>query len=482
MNDPDVAIVGAGFSGIAMAVRLLRAERRDFVVLERAQRLGGTWRDNTYPGCACDVPSHLYSFSFAPNPDWSSTYSPQAEIWAYLERVAKQEGVVPHIRFGCELEGASWDARAGRWRLQTSAGPLSARVLIAAAGPLSEPVIPDLPGHDQFQGVSFHSARWDHSHQLEGRRVAVIGTGASAVQLVPEIQPRVERLYLFQRTPAWILPNRVRRLTAFEHALYRRVPLTQRLVRGAVAATREVFAIPLLRTSLQPLTRRLGRRLLERQVSDPELRRRLLPNYAPGCKRLVLSRRFYPAVQAPNVELVTDPIREVRERSIVTASGVAHQVDTIVYGTGFQVTEAPIAGRICDGSGRSLAEAWTGSPEAHRGSTVAGFPNLFLMLGPNTGLGHTSVVLMAESQTAYVLAALRELDRRQARVLEVRPEAQRAWNRRLERAMRGTVWTAGGCTSWYLDRNGRNSTLWPGFAFAFGRALRRFDAASYALS
>ncbi len=475
----DVVIVGAGFSGIAMAVRLLAEGRRDFVVLEKATRIGGTWRDNTYPGCACDVPSHLYSFSFAPNPEWSSTYSPQPEIWDYLEKVAREQGVMPHVRLGCELVEAAWEDGRRRWRVRTSGGELSARVLVVAAGPLSEPSIPDVKGLDRFQGTMFHSARWDHDHDLRGERVAVVGTGASAIQFVPEIQPLVAHLAVFQRTPAWILPHGIRPLTGFEHGLYRRVPPAQRAVRAAIAATRELLAIPLLQAGLQPLTRRLGRRLLGRQVADAELRRRLTPSYAPGCKRLLLSRSFYPAIQEPNAELVTSPIQELLADAILTEDGVQHPVDTIIFGTGFFVTDVPIADHLYDGAGVSLGERWAGSPQAHRGTAVAGYPNLYIMLGPNTGLGHTSVVLMAEAQAGYIIDALRTMDREGAAALDVRPEAQARWNEKVQRNMRGTVWTAGGCASWYLDRSGRNSTLWPGFAFAFRRALRRFDAQSY---
>jgi cation diffusion facilitator CzcD-associated flavoprotein CzcO len=478
-EEVDVAIVGAGFSGIAMAVRLRRAGRPDFLVLERSGSVGGTWRDNTYPGCACDVPSHLYSLAFAPNPDWSSTYSPQAEIWAYLERVAREQGVMPHVHFNCELRGASWDQTLQRWRLDTSKGAVVARVLVPAAGPLSAPSIPNLPGLETFQGTVFHSARWQHGHDLRGERVAVVGTVASAIQFVPEIQPKVGRLVLFQRTPAWIMPHRVRPLSDLERRLYRRVPALQRLVRRAIASVRELYAIPILRAGLQPYTRRLGLQLLERQVADPWLRRKLTPEYAPGCKRILLSRRFYPAIQRPNVELVTEAVREVRPHSVVSASGAEHEVDTIIFATGFHVTDSPMSKLVRGIDGHTLDETWAGSPQAHRGTTVSGFPNLFLLLGPNTGLGHTSVVLMAEAQAGYVLGALREMDRRHVQALNVRPEAQAAWNARVQQAMKGTVWTAGGCASWYLDRNGLNTALWPGFAFGYTRLMGRFDSRSY---
>jgi cation diffusion facilitator CzcD-associated flavoprotein CzcO len=478
--ETDVAIVGSGFSGLAMAVRLREAGITDFVVLERAGDVGGTWRDNSYPGCACDVPSHLYSFSFAPNPEWSSTFSPQAEIQAYLRAVAERHGVLAHVRFDCELQDAQWDEAAQRWLLETSGGSLSARVVIVAAGPLSEPAVPRLTGLERFEGRTFHSATWDHEHDLTGDRVAVIGTGASAIQFVPQIQPRVARLHVFQRTAPWVMPRRARRLTRFERALYRRLPVAQRLMRAGIYWARELYAIPLLRASLAPLTRRLGRAHLRRQVPDPELRRKVTPDYAPGCKRILISNDYLPSLSQPNVEVVTDGILEVRERSIVTADGREREVDTILFGTGFRVTDFPVAERVRGRGGCRLDQVWQGSPRAHRGTAVAGFPNLFFLLGPNTGLGHTSVVVMAEAQAGYVLEALDHMRDHGIGALEVSPAAQQEWNARVQGAMRGTVWTAGGCASWYLDRTGANTTLWPDFTFRFRRVLRRFDPESYA--
>ena len=477
----DVAIVGSGFSGLAMAARLKRSGREDFVILERAREVGGTWRDNTYPGCACDVPSHLYSFSFAPNPDWSSTFSPQPEIGAYLRRVADDEGLRPHVRFGCELEGADWDPAARRWRLQTSSGELSARVVVAAAGPLSEPRLPDVPGLRDFKGRVFHSASWDHDHDLSGERVAVVGTGASSIQFVPEIQPKVGSLHLFQRTAPWVLPRRARPLTRAERALYRRVPAAQRLMRKAIYWAREGFAIPILNARLSKHTRALGLAHLKRQVRDPELRRKVTPDYAPGCKRILISDDYYPALGRDNVEVLAEGVVEIREHSVVGADGAEREVDTIIFGTGFHVTDLPIAGRVRDGAGRSLAERWDGSLSALRGTTVAGYPNLFFLLGPNTGLGHNSVVYMAEAQVGYVLQALELADRSGAAAIEPTAEAERAWNDRVQRRMEGTVWTAGGCESWYIDSKGKNTTLWPDFSYRFRRELAELEPAEYRL-
>lgn len=471
-------IVGAGFAGLGMAVRLKRAGIEDFAVLERATEVGGTWRDNSYPGCQCDVPSNLYSFSFAPNPGWTRTYSRQPEIWDYLRDCAERFGLLPHLRLGCELLAAEWDEPAGLWRLETSAGRLAARALVVATGPLSEPAYPDLPGLDSFPGAVFHSAAWNHEHDLAGERVAVVGTGASAVQLIPAIQPQVSRLHVFQRTPAWVMPHRDRPVRARERRLYRRLPAAQRLVRTGVYWAREALVPFFLSRRWNRVAERAARRHLESQVRDPELRARLTPGYAVGCKRILVSNDFYPALQQPNVELVTEPIREVDGCALVTADGARREVDAIILATGFHVTDVKVAQRL-RARGRTLAEAWRGSPQAYLGTTVAGFPNLFILLGPNTGLGHTSVVLMAEWQAGHVLDCLRALRRRRAASLEPRPEAQAAYNERLREAGRDTVWTTGGCRSWYLDEQGRNPTIWPGFTWQYRLRLLRFDPAAY---
>jgi cation diffusion facilitator CzcD-associated flavoprotein CzcO len=477
----DVAIIGSGFSGLAMAVELKQAGREDFVILERGHDVGGTWRDNAYPGCACDVPSHVYSFSFAPNPEWSTTFSPQPEIHAYIQKVARDLGLVEHVRFGCEVEDAKWDSAAQRYEIRTSAGSMTARVLVSAAGPLSEPSIPDIKGLRDFKGTIFHSASWDHEHDLAGERVAVIGTGASAIQFVPKIQPEVGELHLYQRTAPWIMPRTERKITRAERAVYRRFPAAQRAMRTGIFWGRELIALPLLRHRLTPLLRKVGEAHLRKQVPDPELRARLTPDYEPGCKRLLISNTYLPALTQPNVSVLTDGIQEVRENSIVDANGVEREVDTIILGTGFHVTDLPIVQRLRDGDGRTLGEHWADGLSAHRGTTVAGFPNLFFLLGPNTGSGHMSVIFNAESQVSYVMGALEHMERAGAAAVEPRPEAQDAWNDSVQARMDGTVWTAGGCASWYLDANGRNTTLWPDFAFRFRQEVKRFAPAEHEL-
>jgi cation diffusion facilitator CzcD-associated flavoprotein CzcO len=475
----NVVIVGSGFSGLALATELKRAGRDDFVVLERANDVAGTWRDNTYPGCACDVPSHLYSFGFAPNPDWSSTFSPQPEIYAYIRRVAEEQGLMPHIRLGIEVEEAEWIEEQLVWRLRTSGGEMTASAIANAAGPLSEPSVPDIPRLHDFKGTLFHSATWDHDHDLTGERVAVIGTGASAIQFVPQIQPDVAQLHLFQRTPPWIMPRPDRPLTKFEKRLYRRFPKAQIAMRDAIYWGRELFAIPMLHHQLSRVIEFLGKRHLGRQVKDPELRAKVTPDYSPGCKRILVSNDYLPSLSKPNVEVVTDGIAEIRSHSIVDQAGIEREVDTIILGTGFHVTDLPIAERVRGRDGRTLAEHWGGTLQALRGTTVAGFPNLFFVLGPNTGLGHTSVVLMAEAQAGYIRQALEHVERAGVGAVEPRREAQDAWNAQIQRKSAGTVWLNGGCHSWYIDRNGKNSTLWPDHTFRFFSALKRFDPAEY---
>jgi len=470
-----VAIVGSGFGGLGAAIRLRQEGIDDFLVFERAGDLGGTWRDNSYPGCTCDVPSHLYSFSFAPNPGWSRSFSSQPEIWAYLHQCARRFGILPRLRLGHEVREAAWDDPRQRWRIETSGGTWTADALVAAAGPLSEPSIPALPGLGSFECAAFHSARWDHDHDLTGRQVAVVGTGASAIQFVPEIQPQVGRLRVFQRTAPWVLPRRDRALSGAERRLFRAVPATQRLARSAIYWAREGFTATFVHPRLMRLPQRLALRHLRGAVADPELRARLTPDYTLGCKRVLLSNHYLPALTSQNVEVITSGIREVRPYGIVTDDGVEHPADTIIFGTGFHVTDPPFGDQVRGRDGRTLAEVWKGSPKAHLGVTVAGFPNLFLLLGPNTALGSTSVVLMIEAQVEYVLRALEFMRAAGVATVEPRPEAQQAFLAEVDARMRPTVWSAGGCASWYMDRTGRNSTLWPSFTWAYGRRTRRFD-------
>ncbi len=483
MSEPThhrVIIIGTGFAGLAMAIRLRQHEITDFVALERAAEVGGTWRDNSYPGCACDVPSQLYSFSFELNPYWSRNFSSQQEIWDYLRHCAGSYGLRPHIRFHHEVLDAAWDHPRRRWRVRTNRGELTSDVLITGTGPLSDPKVPDIPGLDSFQGKIFHSARWDHDHDLRGRRVAVAGTGASAIQFVPQIQPKVAALTLFQRTPAWIVPRNERDIRGFEQTLYRAVPGLQRLVRAGIYCGRESLVPGLtVHPRLLKFAESIARTHLRRQVTDPHLRDRLTPDYTIGCKRILISNDYLPALTKPNVELVTSGIARLGPDWVQAADGTRADVDTVIFGTGFHVTDMPMASWIHGRDGRSLADVWAGGMQAHRGTTVAGFPNLFMVVGPNTGLGHTSLIYMIESQVAYAIDALRYLRRTGAAAVEVRPDAALAYNQDVQRRMARTVWTTGGCNSWYLDDHGHNTTLWPTFTWRFRRATRRFQPAEY---
>ncbi|MFJ4693985.1 flavin-containing monooxygenase [Streptomyces sp. NPDC088766] len=476
-----VAVIGSGFGGLGAAVRLRREGITDFVVLERASSVGGTWRDNSYPGCACDVPSHLYSFSFAPNPDWPRTFSGQEHIRAYLEHVADVFRLRPHIRFDAEVERMAWDPERLRWDIETAAGRLSADVVVSATGPLSDPRIPEIPGLDSFPGKVFHSARWDHDYDLTGKRVAMVGTGASAIQIVPAIQPKVGRLTLFQRTPPWVMPRMDRAISGAERWLHKQLPFTTQARRGLLWGIRELQVQAFTkRPDELGFVERLAKRNMARAVEDPALRAKLTPDYRIGCKRILLSSEYYPALTRPNVDVVASGLREIRGNTLVAADGSEAEADAIVFGTGFRVTDMPIAERVVGADGRTLAESWKGGMEALRGASAAGFPNWMTIIGPNTGLGNSSMILMIESQLNYMADYLRQLDVLGGRAaLDARPSAVHAWNRRVQDRMTRTVWNTGGCTSWYLDANGRNTTIWPGTTGEFRRATWRVDLAEY---
>ncbi|MGW5128606.1 flavin-containing monooxygenase [Streptomyces sp. NPDC004069] len=476
-----VAVIGSGFGGLGAAVRLRREGITDFVVLERAGSVGGTWRDNSYPGCACDVPSHLYSFSFAPNPDWPRTFSGQEHIRAYLEHVADVFGLRPHLRFHSEVTRMTWDADKLRWDIETTGGNLSADVVVSATGPLSEPKVPDIPGLDSFPGKVFHSARWDHDHDLAGKRVAVVGTGASAIQIVPSLQPEVARLTLFQRTPPWVMPRVDREISGVERRMHRVLPLTARLRRGLLWGIREMQVQAFTRHPGQlGFVEQLAKRNMARAIKDPDLRARLTPDYRIGCKRILLSSTYYPALAQDNVDVVASGLSEVRGSTVVAADGTEAEVDAIVLGTGFHVTDMPIAERVVGADGRTLAESWKNGMAALRGASAAGFPNWMTIIGPNTGLGNSSMILMIESQLNYLADYLRQLHVLGGRAaLDARPSAVNAWNRKVQERMKRTVWNTGGCTSWYLDASGRNTTVWPGTTTEFRQATRRVDLAEY---
>jgi cation diffusion facilitator CzcD-associated flavoprotein CzcO len=479
-----LAIIGSGFAGLGMAIQLKKAGFDDFVVLEKNDDLGGTWRDNRYPGCACDVPSHMYSFSYELNPGWSRMFAPQEEIWAYLRRCVDKYGLAPHIRYGAAVDSLEWDEEARHWRVALGDGTvLTPKAVVSGIGALHVPSLPDIPGAERFTGTAFHSAQWDHGCDLTGKRVAVIGTGASAIQFVPKVAERAASLRVFQRTPPWIQPKPDFVFPAWARAVFRHVPGATRAFRDTIYWVLEARAVGFtISPKLMAPQEKVARVHIARQVPDPELRAKVTPDYTIGCKRILLSSDYYPALSRPHVDVVTDDITEITETGLVTADGTAHDVDVIIYGTGFRVTDALAEQRIVGRGGVKIQEAWADGIEAHHGVTIAGFPNLFMLLGPNTGLGHNSVVFMIESQVQHVLSCLRLLSEEKADVIEVRPEAQRRFNRGLQRRLRKAVWNEGGCRSWYLDDKGVNRTLWPGFTFEYWARTRKARRRDYALS
>ncbi len=476
-----IVIIGSGFAGIGMGIALREAGFRDFVILEKASDLGGTWRDNQYPGCACDVPSPLYSFSRALNPSWTRLFAPQPEIWEYLRQCAVKYGIDSHVRFGSRVESVEWDDDARLWTVRTAGGDrYRARAVVSGAGALHLPSYPDIPGMDAFAGTSFHSSRWDDAADLTGKRLAVIGTGASAIQLVPAVAGKTAQVTVFQRTPPWISPRADVAIPAGMRAALRSVPGAARGLRYAIYWLLEMQALGFaVDARLMAPAASLARRHLERQVPDPELRARLTPDYTIGCKRILLSSDYYPALQRPNVALVTDAISEIVSSGVVTADGRLHEADVLVYATGFRVVDAASELNVTGRGGRKLTDAWAGGVEAYRGVTVPGFPNFFLLLGPNTGLGHTSVVFMIESQVQHVLSCLRILSRERAGTIEARTAPTRKYNDTLQRRLRRAVWNTGGCRSWYLDDAGVNRALWPGFSFEYWARTRRARRADY---
>ncbi len=475
-----VAIVGSGFGGLATAHYLKRAGVDDFLILERAGDVGGVWRDNSYPGCACDVQSHLYSFSFAPNPDWSRAFSPQGEILSYLKRCAQELGLTPHLRLNHDVHQATWDEACATWILQTSQGEVRARHLVGAFGSLSDPLIPKLPGLEAFKGEVFHSANWPRSFKPKGKRIAVMGTGASALQFIPAIQPDVAQMHVFQRTPPWVMPRHDGPISPFARSLFRKLPWLQKLARAQIYVHREALALGFLHPRLMARAQAKALKHMHAAVKDPGLRKKLTPDYTLGCKRILISNTYYPALAQANVEVITDGVKQVLPDGVIGQDGVFRPVDTIIYGTGFQTKDLPFAHLIHDGQGHTLASSWKGSPQAYMGTTVHGFPNLYLLHGPNIGLGHTSVVYMLEAQARHIVGVIKLAQAHGYDAVEPTASAQQRFLARIEKMMRGTVWVAGGCESWYLDETGRNSSIWPGFTFSYAQAASKVAEKDYA--
>ncbi|WP_298876356.1 NAD(P)/FAD-dependent oxidoreductase [uncultured Microbacterium sp.] len=480
MRVVDVAIVGAGFAGLAMAGALRRAGRDDVVLLERAADVGGTWRDNTYPGVACDVPAHLYSLAAHPHPHWTRTFAPGGEIQQYLRGVAEREDLGDRLRLRTPLLGARWDAAGAVWRLDTGAEPVTARSLVLACGRLTEPHVPAIEGLESFDGPLFHSARWDHDIDLTGKRVAVVGTGASAVQLVPELARRAAHVTLFQRTPAWIVPRGGDEIPRAERERLAAHPGDLARLRAQLYAEGEQrFASRSGDATASAAARDVALDHLHAQVTDPALREALTPDYAFGCKRVLLSDAFYPAVASDAVTLEPTALVSVDGSVLTAASGAHHDADVLVLATGFAAAQQPYADLV-HGEENTLAAHWSDGMTSFGSTVVAGFPNLFVMNGPNASLGHNSAVLMAEEQAAYVVRALCERDRRPDRVLRVRPEAEAAYTDEIAAAAASTPWLTGGCRNWYVDeRSGRLTLLWPGTVQAFHERLAGTDGSEF---
>jgi cation diffusion facilitator CzcD-associated flavoprotein CzcO len=481
--DVDVAIIGAGFAGLGAAVRL-KQRGTSFLIFERAADVGGTWRDNVYPGCACDVPSHLYSLSFAPNPNWSRMYSTQPEILNYLRKVVDTYQLTPTIRYNTEIIRTEFSEAHGYWTLTDRAGhQTTARVVIAAIGPLNRPSLPTIPDMETFTGRSFHSSAWDTTYNFSGKRIAVIGTGASAIQIVPQLAPLAAQLTVFQRTAPYVTPRLDRAVSAWEQSLFQHVPIAQKAYRSFIYWLNELRGLSFLgNETFNKVGTKEAQKHLEAAIKDPELRAKATPTYKMGCKRVLVSDDYYPALTRPNVELVTERIERATPHGIVTTDGNERPFDVIVFGTGFVASEIICDLHIVGRGGRNLFDQWfEKGPEAHYGITASGYPNLLFLVGPNTGLGHNSIIHMIESQVQYVLGYLDLLEQAgPGAFLDVKPEAQAAYNAEIQAKLAGTVW-ASGCQSWYLDSRGKNTTLWPALTVTYRKATKRVNPADYAV-
>ena len=475
-----VVIIGAGFAGIGAAIKLQQAGFTDFVVLEKADEIGGVWRANTYPGCACDVPSALYSYSFAPNPQWSRVFAQQPEIKTYIQSVAQQFDVQKYVRFGYEMLESAWDDQAKHWVVKTNQGLIHARFAIMAGGPMHQPVLPRIKGLETFKGVQFHSAEWNHDVDLNGKKVAVVGAGASAIQFVPEIQAQVDKLTLLQRTPQWVLPKMDQSLPKLAQALFKVLPVTQRLTRYGVYGVFESLNSSMHHPKLVSQIERLAKLNIRLGVKDPALRAKLLPDFTIGCKRVLQSNQWYPALAKSNVEVLRCGVEEVRGNTLIASDGSQHEVDAIIFGTGFEVSNPPIAKQIRNKHGKSMDEVWQGSAQGYLGTVVEGCPNAFVMFGPNIAVSSSALIII-EAQLAYILDMLKKVQAQQIETVEIRAEVLQQYNDEIQAALKNTVWNTGGCSSYFIDRNGRNSTLWPWTTFEMRARLAQCDLNDYVL-
>lgn len=479
-TQPSIVIIGTGFGGLGMAIQLKKAGFANVTLLEKAGRVGGTWRDNTYPGAACDVQSHLYSYSFEPKHDWSRKFGLQHELLGYMEHCVEKYGLGKHIRFNCEVADAVFDDACNRWTLTLANGEtLEAQVVITATGQLNQPAWPKIEGMSDFEGTCFHSARWDHDYDIKNKRVAVIGTGASAIQFVPEIAGDVAALTLFQRSAAWVLPKPDRPFKRWEQRLFKRIPAWDRLYRYLIYWKNESRGLAFTRFHrLLDIFARQAKKEAGKHVTDPATLKNIIPDYQIGCKRILISNDWYPAINRPNVDLVTDPIEKINSTGIQTRSGRHYPVDAIIFGTGFRASEFLSPIRIIGRNGLTLNAAWQEGAVAFKGITVSGFPNLFMLYGPNTNLAHNSILYMLESQFQYVLGCMNILKKYPGAAMDVRQDRLKRYSSVVQEGLKGSVWSSG-CTSWYLDANGKNTLNWPGFTFSYRFSTRRVDTADY---
>jgi cation diffusion facilitator CzcD-associated flavoprotein CzcO len=472
-------VIGAGFTGLGTAIKLREAGIEDVVILERADRVGGTWRDATYPGAACDIPSLLYSFSFATNPGWTRAYSPSAEICAHIEELVERFGLADLIRFDTEVTGLAFDKVAGHWEVSTSNGTFLARTVVAASGPLSDASFPDIRGLEDYRGARILSARWDHDFDFAGKSVAVIGTGASAVQIIPELVKVAGSVKVFQRTRGWVLPRLDVETPPVARQVFERLPILQRAVRTALFAGHEAMATGLVwDTPVTTLIQRLDLLHLRMTVKDPWLRRQLTPDFRAGCKRMLISSDYYPALQRDNCKLITWPIATLTPEGLRTSDGLEHHVDAIVFATGYDVHLEGPPYPVTGIDGRSLQEEWQGHPQAYKSASAHGYPNLFFTCGPNSGPGHNSLLVYVQGQIAYAVAGIRAIVERDLRWLDVRKDVQDRYNARLQKRLRSTTWMSG-CTSWYLTSDGFNASMYPGFATQYLRQMQDFRLDDY---
>jgi len=482
--DLPIAIIGAGFAGIGTAIQLRKAGIDSFTIFERAGEIGGTWRDNTYPGAACDVPSHVYSLSFEPKPDWSHTYSPSSEIQDYLLRITDKWKLRDHLHLGVGITSARFDEAAGVWELTTSDGHgVRARWVLSGVGGLVDPAYPDIKGIESFEGEIFHTARWNHDFDLTGRRVAVIGTGASAVQVVPSIAREVERLDVYQRTAAWVVPKRDKVYSEASKRRLARIPGWLRLNRFVRYWLSELFGpmVYLDNEKLSAMGERMSLAHLRAQVQDPALREKLTPHFQFGCKRILISDDYWATFERENVDLVTDPIDEIRREGILAKDGTLRPVDAIILATGFELGLAAAPFTVVGRGGRVLDDVWRDGAVAYKGMTIAGFPNWFTLMGPNTGPGHTSVLVFTEAQIAHALGAIRRIRAENLRFVDVKPAALERYNAGIQGRMKHMVWGTG-CHSWYLSEDGSNHSLYPGPAAEYALRARRFDPGDYEIA